>query len=85
MTTLELQEFADERPGTNGFFGLRHILASIKLWYDRRQTLARLSQLDEHQLRDVGFDPADVHDALNGEDALLWEKWEKLHGEPETR
>jgi uncharacterized protein YjiS (DUF1127 family) len=75
VTTLELQEFADERPGTNGFLsGLLRVFASVRRWRAQRLTQARLSQLSERQLKDVGFEPADVYDALNGQHASLWEK-----------
>ena len=83
MTTLELQDFADERPGANGFLsGIRRVLASVKGWYVRRQTLARLSQLSDRQLRDVGFDPSEIYDAVNGQHASLWEK---PHNRPDVR
>jgi uncharacterized protein YjiS (DUF1127 family) len=87
MTTLELQEFADERPGTNGFLScLLRVFASVKRWHGRRQTLARLSRLDERLLRDVGFEPgfepSHVYHALNGQHASLWEK---PHSRPDIR
>jgi uncharacterized protein YjiS (DUF1127 family) len=86
MTTLALQAFADERPNTNGFLsGLLRVFVPVKRWYGRRQTLVHLSHLDEHLLRDLGFEPSDVDDALNGEDSPLWDKWEELHGLPKTR
>ena len=75
MTTLELHELAHERPGTDGFRGdLLRAFASLKRWYGRRQTLARLSRLGERQLRDVGLEPSDVYGARNGQHASLWEK-----------
>jgi uncharacterized protein YjiS (DUF1127 family) len=83
MTTLELRDFADERPNTNGALGgIRRVLASVKDWYVRRQTLARLSQLSDRQLIDVGFDPSQVYDAVNGQHASLWEK---PHNRPDLR
>lgn len=83
MTTLELQEFADELPGTNGFRGgLLRVFASVKRWRGRRQTLARLSRLSERQLRDVGLEPSDVYDSPDGQHASLWEK---PHSRPDIR
>lgn len=83
MTTLELRDFADERPSTNGFLGgIRRALASANDWYVRRQTLARLARLSDRQLRDVGFDPAEVYDAVNGQHTSLWEK---PHNRPDIR
>jgi uncharacterized protein YjiS (DUF1127 family) len=83
MTTLELQDFADQRPGTNGSLsGIRRVLASMKAWYDKRRTLARLSQLSDRQLKDVGFDPSEIYDAVNGQHTSLWEK---PHSRPDIR
>jgi uncharacterized protein YjiS (DUF1127 family) len=83
MTTLEFQEFADERPGTNRFLnGLRNGFASVKRWHGRRRTLARLSRLSERQLRDVGLEPSEIYDAINGQHASLWEK---PHSRPDIR
>jgi uncharacterized protein YjiS (DUF1127 family) len=83
MTTLEFQEFADERPDTNGFFnGLLGVFAPVKRWHGRRRTLARLSRLSERQLRDVGLEPSEIYDALNGQHASLWQK---PHSRPDIR
>ena len=82
MTSLELDGFAAQRPDTSVLGGALSIFAPVKRWYDRRQTLFKLSHLDEHVLRDLGFEPSDVCDALEGKDSPLLQK---LSGKPEVR
>ena len=41
-----------------GLFG--QLWATITAWHDRARTRARLAELDEHMLRDIGLDPAVV-------------------------
>jgi uncharacterized protein YjiS (DUF1127 family) len=83
MTTLDLQELADDRLGTDGLFnGLPRAFASMKRWYGRRKMLARLSRLSERQMRDMGFEPSDVCDALNSQHASLWVR---PHSRPDIR
>ena len=83
MTTLELQEFAGERRSASRLFdGLRSAIAAVKHWHAKRQTLARLSQLHDYLLLDVGIDPADLYDAVHGEHTSLWEK---PHRRPDIR
>ncbi len=75
MTTLELEEYAGERRNAGRMFGgLRAAIAAVKHWHAKRQTLARLSKLDDYLLRDVGIDPAELYDAVHGEHTSLWEK-----------
>jgi uncharacterized protein YjiS (DUF1127 family) len=87
MTTLEHQEFANERPGPSAVLSsILRVFASVKHWHERRQTLALLSRLDGHMLMDVGlrpgFEPSDVYDAPNWQHASLWEK---PHSRPDIR
>ena len=83
MTTLEVQEFAGERRNAGRMFdGLMAAVAAVKQWNARRQTLARLSKLDDYLLLDVGIDPADLYDAVHGEHTSLWEK---PHLRPDVR
>jgi uncharacterized protein YjiS (DUF1127 family) len=83
MTTLELQDFADERPTMEGVFnGFLRLIAAPKRWYVRRQTLACLSRLSDRQLRDMGFDPSEVYDVLNWGHSSLGEK---PHSRPDIR
>jgi uncharacterized protein YjiS (DUF1127 family) len=75
MTTLELQEYAGERRNLGRMLdGLRAVVAAVQYWHAKRQTLARLSQLDDRLLTDVGIDPAELYDAVHGEHTSLWEK-----------
>lgn len=81
MTTFELEQPANQQSGRRGgVASLGGIWATVRRWHDRRRTLSRIAAMDEHLLRDAGFDPDDVRDALNGDGSALWEKWEKLHG-----
>jgi uncharacterized protein YjiS (DUF1127 family) len=81
MTTFELEHVAAERfESKHPLVRFGKLVAAMRQWHDRRRTLARISGLDEHLLRDAGFDPDDVRDALRGEGSALWEKWEQLHG-----
>lgn len=82
MATLDLGDEPLAGRGSNvpARSGLRKLLAALRRRHDQRRTLARISSLDQHLLRDVGFDPDDVRDALEGEKSALWEKWEELHG-----
>lgn len=81
MTTFELEQLASEqRRGWFGIAALSRMMAALRLWHDRRRTLGRLADMDEHLLRDAGFDPEDVRDALNGDGSALWDKWQELHG-----
>lgn len=82
MTTIELQEYAGERRDAGRMFDrLRAAVAAAKYWHAKRQTLARLSKLDDYLLRDVGIDPADLY-AVHGEHTSLWEK---PHLRPDVR
>lgn len=75
MAALEFEDVAGGQRETGRFReGLLRAFAPMKRWYDRRRTLARLSQLSERQLRDVGQDPDEVFSATNGRPAPLWEK-----------
>ena len=72
MTTLELRGFADEHPMANGLFsGFLRVVASVRRWRNRRETLVRLSHLDERLLGDVGLVPLDIYDPFRERDALL--------------
>lgn len=75
MTTLELEEYAVERRNAGRVLGgLRAAIAAVGHWHRKRQTLARLSKLDDYLLRDVGIDPAELYDAMYGEHTSLWQK-----------
>ena len=66
MTTIELNETAFEasRPHQTGW--LSRLIAGWKRRRAERLTLIALSQMDERLLRDVGIEPMDVMDGLNG-------------------
>lgn len=75
MATFELEESATPRPvarGAGSIFG--QVFAPIQRWNLRRQTIAHLSGLNEHLRRDVGFEPADAYDPLDGGIAAVWKR-----------
>jgi uncharacterized protein YjiS (DUF1127 family) len=79
MTTIELEEFAAERPDSSRFVGgLQNMFAAAKRWRERRRTRALLARLSERQLRDLGIEPAEVYDFSSSYAAL----WEKAHTRP---
>ena len=67
MTTLEsdnLLALPNKRPGL--FAGLFAAIERNRLARARQRALIHLSHYDTHMLRDMGIDPRDVADALNG-------------------
>ena len=75
MAIFDLTEFPIERPETTSALSLlRRAVAAVQAWRLRRETAAHLSRLDEHQRRDVGFEPADAYDPTNGGAQALWKK-----------
>jgi len=72
MTTIELENQAGKQGARkHRFAAVGQALAAVQLWHLRRRTVARIARLDEHLLRDAGFDPDDVRDAINGDDSAL--------------
>lgn len=75
MALFELEEFVPRRSAMTGAMGIfDRIAAAFAQWRLRRLTVAELSRLDEHQRRDVGFEPADAYDPTNGGTKSLWKK-----------
>jgi len=68
MTTLDLH--APEATAAESrrplFAGLGQLWAAYRRRREERRTLIELSQLDAYLLRDMGIEPLDVYDALNG-------------------
>ena len=60
MTTQIAYGAADARPSFSARLGdaLNAALATPRLWARRRHDRRALSQLDNHMLRDIGFDRA---------------------------
>jgi uncharacterized protein YjiS (DUF1127 family) len=74
MTTLELYEIAEEKPLRRSIVNrLMTVVTAYATWKARRRTLMWLASLDAFQLSDVGVDPDDVRDALNGDARRLWD------------
>jgi uncharacterized protein YjiS (DUF1127 family) len=77
MSTMEMfGAAADERiPTIPGLAqDLRQIWVNFIARRQERRLMARLSRLDPHILRDMGFDPAAVYGALEG-------TWDEVHGD----
>lgn len=75
MTTLELYETAEEKSRQSSIGSrLMSIGTALAGWRARRQTVLRLASLDAIQLGDIGLEPLDVQDALDGDAGRLWAK-----------
>ena len=67
MTTLELNEPLNEISRANTDAGF--IRRLFRRWRERRQeraTLKMLARMPTHLLRDMGIEPSDIYDALDG-------------------
>jgi uncharacterized protein YjiS (DUF1127 family) len=67
-TTIEVTEYLGERPQPEAELLLPlppFLRRTLRNWQERR-TLVRLSRLSPHLIRDMGFDPDCVYDALEG-------------------
>ena len=65
MTTYDLDETMPQaRVGL--FAGLRQALARFADRRHKRRATIELTRMDERLLRDIGIEPMDVYDALNG-------------------
>jgi uncharacterized protein YjiS (DUF1127 family) len=67
MTTIELNEPLLEVSRANTDAGFLRRL--FRRWRERRQeraTLMALARMQSHLLRDMGIEPGDVYDALDG-------------------
>jgi uncharacterized protein YjiS (DUF1127 family) len=78
MTTYELHDIAAEPRLPNLFAGLGSLFGRVARHHRRYRTLRSIAHLDAIQLRDIGLDPDDVADALNGDGAALWSKIPRL-------
>lgn len=82
MTVFDLDDVAgDAGAATTGNI-LGRAVAAVRQWQLRRETSAKLCRLNAHLRRDVGFEPADAYDPLNGGAAALWKK---AHLRPDIR
>lgn len=73
MTTLELYEIAADKSRQSNIVGsLMRLAVRLATWRARRRTILRLAGLDAFQLADIGLEPADVADALDGDARQLW-------------
>lgn len=80
MTTYDLHDTAGRRSAIfdpiAAFRRLTGIVIRHRLRYD---TLRSLAHLDASQLRDIGLDPDEVADAMNGDGEMLWSRIPRLH------
>jgi uncharacterized protein YjiS (DUF1127 family) len=68
VTTMDINESVpDALPERVGFFGeLRQAVARFADARRKRRAIIEISRLDARLLRDIGIEPIDVYDALNG-------------------
>jgi uncharacterized protein YjiS (DUF1127 family) len=68
MATIDLFEAnRSERPVRFSLFTpLLEAWQAYARQVEEHRTIVRLSRLDPHIIRDMGFDPADIHAALEG-------------------
>lgn len=75
MTTYELHDIADDgRSIPDLMGGLKRLVTLFARQQSRHRTLRSIAHLDADQLRDIGLDPEDVADAMNGDGEVLWNK-----------
>jgi uncharacterized protein YjiS (DUF1127 family) len=68
VTTMDINDSVpDALPEARGFLaGLRQVFARLAAARRRRNAIIEISRLDARLLRDMGIEPLDVYDALNG-------------------
>ncbi|HEV7278027.1 MAG TPA: hypothetical protein VGN80_17235 [Devosiaceae bacterium] len=67
-TTVEISEYLGERPQPQATVRLplpRFLQNALRDWQERR-AMVRISRLSPHLIRDMGFDPDCLYDALDG-------------------
>lgn len=72
MTTIELSEPLSKASRANTDAGF--IRRLFRRWRERREeraTLMELARMQAHLLRDMGIEPGDIHDALDGNRSSL--------------
>jgi uncharacterized protein YjiS (DUF1127 family) len=75
MTTYDLHHVTDDRRMfPDVVAGFTRLIATLKRHHRRRITLRSIAHLDALQLQDIGLDPADVADAMDGDGEVLWSK-----------
>lgn len=75
MTTYDLHHVTEDRrmfPAVVA--GFTRLITTLKRHHRRRTTLRSIAHLDALQLQDIGLDPADVADAMDGDGEVLWSK-----------
>ncbi len=67
MTTIDLEtDLSAPRSDTGLKRWIGKLLAEHRHRREQRLTLEELAQFDRYLLRDIGIEPSDIHDALNG-------------------
>ncbi len=77
MATYELFGTASEAPVRAGNSVVDVLFSSVGQMvrrFEERRTIVKLSRLDPHLIRDMGFDPAAIYGALEG-------SWDEVHGD----
>lgn len=74
MTTIDIGRAASASPEVRSYGLLARILGVFRRMAERRQeraTLIELVRMDPYMLRDIGIEPRDVYDALDGRKSSL--------------
>ena len=72
MATIEFTDGCCGRPSLRLEVGLPRLIWDYLRRRTERRALARVSRLSEHLMRDAGFDPEEIYDAVPG-------RWEERH------
>jgi uncharacterized protein YjiS (DUF1127 family) len=75
MTTYDLHDIAADRRSIPDLMdGFKRLVTLIDRNRRRYRTLQAIAHLDADQLRDIGLEPDDVAEAMNGNGEVLWTK-----------
>ncbi len=66
MATIEIAEIYAQRPAFRLVITMPAVLWTYVRRRRRRQVLAQFARLPDHLIRDAGFDPDEVHEAVAG-------------------
>lgn len=74
MTTIDIGRATSVAPERRSFGLLARVGEFFRRWEERRAeraTLIMLARMDSYMLRDIGLEPRDIYDALEGRESSL--------------
>lgn len=74
MTTIDIGRATSVAPERRSFGLLARVGHFLRRWEERRAeraTLIMLARMDSYMLRDIGLEPRDIYDALEGRESSL--------------